>query len=103
MFFVSCRGHFGGMLGGAAVAALLGPNYVRGESAAGSWIADRPPLKFLAFPDRPIKIRHKGKDVSRTHTKSGKGESKLNEEDGSRKGKRRSKQGAEAEAGEERS
>lgn len=49
------RGHIGGMLGGAAVSALFGPKYVRGEGPMGSYILDRPPVPLLAFPDRLVR------------------------------------------------
>jgi len=52
----SCRGHLGGLLGGAAVSALLGPNYVRSESTSGTFIKDQPPVKLLASPERQISV-----------------------------------------------
>lgn len=53
---LTCRGHLGGLLGGGAVAYLLGPRYelcrVRGRR--GVWLVDDPPLEALATPPRKV-------------------------------------------------
>ena len=40
-----CRGHAGGLVGGALAAWLLGPNIMTGPDGQ---VADRPPLPILA-------------------------------------------------------
>eukprot|EP00983_Pelagomonas_calceolata_P080724 1155277-Pelagomonas_calceolata.AAC.6 len=104
------EGHIGGMLGGAAISALLGPRYVRGESSSGSWIADRPPLKMLAFPERQVSVRQEMTEQERKYLKSTKKNSKKDdsnrvdgeEGDGGKKGRKRSRKGGEVESAEER-
>lgn len=46
-----CRGHIGGLLGGAAVAWLLGPNLVEERQLGGkkARLVDRPPVPIFAY------------------------------------------------------
>ena len=50
------RGHLGGLLGGAAVALLLGPAYevCRVKGQPGVWLFDDPPVAALAAPPRKL-------------------------------------------------
>jgi hypothetical protein len=52
-----CRGHIGGLLGGAAAAYLLGPRLVLGplQGRRGQYLLDQPPLPLLASP--PLQVR----------------------------------------------
>lgn len=43
-----CRGHLGGMIGGAAVAWLLGPHMQRNDKGR---FVDQPPVRWLAYPE----------------------------------------------------
>lgn len=50
---ITTRGHFGGALGGAVFAWLLGPRYrLASSQVEGSFLEDRPPLPLLASPQR---------------------------------------------------
>ena len=59
-YFIVCRGHLGGLIGGASVAWLLGPRLIkqqqpfqsRGDSSPmlpGRFV-DQPPVAWLAYP-----------------------------------------------------
>ncbi|KAF5834568.1 hypothetical protein DUNSADRAFT_8735 [Dunaliella salina] len=104
-------GHVGGMLGGAAVSVILGPRYVRGESPSGSWIADRPPLKILAFPERQVSVRQEMTEKEKKHLESKKygnkddsnrADGEEGEGEGRQRGRKRSRKGGEVEAAEDR-
>lgn len=50
-----CRGHFGGLVGGALIAFLLGPKLqVKASTQGRKYIVDSPPIPLLASP--PIRI-----------------------------------------------
>jgi hypothetical protein len=50
-----CRGHFGGLVGGALVAFLLGPRLqVKTSTQGRKYVVDSPPVPLLASP--PIRI-----------------------------------------------
>lgn len=81
-------GHVGGMLGGGAVAWLLGPHMQR--DPRGVWM-DSPPLKWLAYPPG-FGLRQGGRAVTQGKG-SGDGGADIGDADEQRKEHRRLKEG----------
>ena len=55
LMYFECRGHLGGLVGGALVAFLLGPRLqVKSSTQGRKYIVDSPPIPLLASP--PIRI-----------------------------------------------
>lgn len=54
---LTCRGHIGGLFGGALAAYLLGPRFkvANIEGRRGQYLLDEPPIPLLASPPRLIK------------------------------------------------
>lgn len=74
-------------MGGALVSGLLGPKYVRTESKSGSWIADRPPIKMFAFPERQVSVSSARQLMKDKESRGKRGKSSSSKGEGKRSGK----------------